>query len=45
MEILTILNGFGLLEWLIVGFIGANMTLSGAYLIQRGAQKLGAGEE
>jgi len=35
---------FSLVEWLLFGFIGMNMTLSAAFLIQRGVQRLSAVE-
>lgn len=31
---------FSLVEWLIFGFIGANMALAGACLLQRGTKRL-----
>jgi len=45
MEILGVLDGLSLVEWLIFGFIGMNMSLSGAYLLQRGVKRFGADKE
>lgn len=37
-----ILTGFGFIEWLIVSFIAANLTLCGAYALHAGLKRLGA---
>lgn len=33
---------FSLIEWLILGFIGANLTLSGVFLVQSGIKSVAA---
>ena len=35
---------FSLVEWIIFGFIGANLTLAGVCVVQRGAKRLEASE-
>lgn len=45
MEILGLFSNASLVEWLIFGFIGLNVTLSGAFLVQRGVKRLAGGEE
>jgi hypothetical protein len=37
---LGVFAAFSLVEWLIFGFIAANMALAGACLFQRGAKRL-----
>ena len=36
---MTVLSGFSLIEWLIFGFIGANATFSGAFILHRGVKR------
>ena len=42
MSPLSLVEGLSLVELLIMGFIAANMLLSGAYLVQRGVEKYAA---
>ena len=32
-DVMTVLSGLSLIEWLIFGFIGANATFSGAFIL------------
>ncbi len=45
MEILGLFSNASLVEWLIFGFIGANMTLSGVFLVQRGVKRLASNND
>ncbi len=39
---LGVFSAFSLVEWLIVGFIGANMAIAGACLLQHGFKRIDA---
>lgn len=44
MNALTLIQSLSLVEFLIVGFIAANLLLSGAYLVQCGFARRAEGE-
>ncbi len=39
MEVLAYFEGLSLLEMVIIGFIGLNISVSGVYLVQSGVKK------